>query len=62
MQQANGVIQKIMELDEDNAKRITKIIEKHLGKDKKLNEAEEEQADIIGLIVDDLQDFLDELE
>ncbi|WP_299831629.1 ATP-binding protein [uncultured Metabacillus sp.] len=62
MEKATSIINEIMEKDEDNAKKITKIIEKNLGKNSKLSEAEEEQADIISLIVDELQDFLEELE
>lgn len=54
------VITKIMENDENNASKISKIIETHLGKNKKLAEATEDQTDLIVLILDDLKDLLNE--
>jgi hypothetical protein len=62
MEKATEVIGTIMENEEDQSKKITKIIEKHLGKGSKLSEADEDQVDIVSLIVDDLQDLLEDLE
>lgn len=56
--QCNEVIIGLMEKDENNASKIKKTIENHLGKDKKLAETDEDQADIVGLILDDLQDLV----
>lgn len=58
MQEFNTVSKELMEKDENNASKIVKTVEKHLGKGKKVKEATEEQADIIALIVDDLKDLL----
>jgi hypothetical protein len=58
MKEAKEVIDKLMSADENNASKITKIIETHLGKGRKLAEATEEQTDMIALIVDDLKDLL----
>lgn len=41
-----------------NAAKITSIIEKYLGKKKKISEATPEQAEMIFLIVQDLKDEL----
>jgi hypothetical protein len=60
MKEAKEVIEKLMSADENNASKITKIIETHLGKGRKLAEATEEQVDMIALIVDDLKDLLNE--
>lgn len=60
MKEAKDVIDKLMSKNEGNASKITKVIETHLGKGKKLAEATEEQTDIIVLIVDDLKDLLNE--
>jgi hypothetical protein len=58
MKQATEIIQKLMSKDEKNAAKITKIIEEHLGKGRKLAEATEEQIEMVSLIVDDLKDLL----
>jgi hypothetical protein len=60
MKETKEVIEKLMSADENNASKITKIIETHLGKGRKLAEATEEQVDMIALIVDDLKDLLNE--
>ncbi len=57
MQETTNIIQTIMSNDENNASKITKVIEKHLGKGKKLAEADEDQSDMIVLILDDLKDL-----
>jgi hypothetical protein len=59
-QQATEIIQQLMSKDEKNASKITKIIEEHLGKGRKLAEATDEQMEMVVLIVDDLKDLLNE--
>lgn len=61
MSSAKVTIGEIMNNSEDNAPKIAKVIEKHLGKGKKLAEADEDQADLIVLINDDLKDLLNNL-
>lgn len=61
MDQVTKVITAIMEKDESYAPKITKTVEKHLGKGKKVSQATEDQADIVALILDDLKDMLNEL-
>jgi len=60
-EQASEIINTLMEKDENNASKITKIVETHLGKGKKLSETTEDQVDIIALIVDDLKEILNKL-
>lgn len=61
IQSATEVIGKIMEHSDEHAPKITKIVEKHLGKGRKLADTDEDQTDIISLIVDDLNDLLNKL-
>lgn len=58
MTKAQEIISSLMEASEDNAPRIVAVVEEHLGKGKKLNQATEEQVDIVVLITDDLKDLL----
>ena len=53
-------INAILEDDEDNASKITKIVDKHLGKGRRIAEAEEEQVDMLVLILDDLKELINE--
>ena len=53
-------IKAILEEDEDNAAKITKIVDKHLGKGRRIAEAEEEQVDMLVLIYDDLKELISE--
>jgi AAA domain len=46
----------------DYGSKITKIVESHLGKGKKVSQATEDQVDIVALILDDLKDLLNSLE
>lgn len=46
----------------DNTSKITKIVDKHLGKGKKVSQATEDQVDIVVLILDDLKDLIAEIE
>jgi hypothetical protein len=47
----------IMSKGEDNAPKITKIVDTHLGKGKKIAQATEDQVDILVLILGDLKDL-----
>lgn len=58
----NKTIKQIISIDEDDAVKITKIVDKHLGKGRKISDAEEEQVDMLALILDDLKDLLTENE
>lgn len=60
MNEINDLLTKIMNKSEDNASKITKVIEKHLGKGRKVSEANEEQLEMLILILDDLKDLLNE--
>lgn len=63
MKKATEVIKELVGKDgENNPPKITRIVDKYLGKGKKLAEANEDQVDIIGLIIDDLKDLLKESE
>ncbi|MGN0449480.1 MAG: ATP-binding protein [Ruminococcus sp.] len=59
-QEINATIKSILEEDEDNATKITKIVDKHLGKGRRIAEAEEEQVDMLVLILDDLKELISE--
>jgi len=61
MKEATETIGEIMEHGEEYAPKISKIIEKHLGKGRKLADTDEDQTDVIVLIVDDLKDTLKSL-
>jgi hypothetical protein len=59
MTDVTGVINELVNLDEENnPAKISKIIEKHLGKGRKLAEVDEEQTQMVVLILDDLRDLL----
>lgn len=62
IQEAQTVISTIMSKGEESAPKISKVIEQHLGKGKKLNQVTEDQVDIVALILSDLKDLLNELE
>ena len=58
MAEFQDVAGKLMTADSMNQKKITAIIEKYLGKKKKIAEATPEQVEMIYLIVQDLKDEL----
>lgn len=58
MTEFQDVAGKLMTADSMNQKKITAIIEKYLGKKKKIAEATPEQVEMIYLIVQDLKDEL----
>lgn len=53
-------IRSALKLDENNANKITKIVEKHLGKGRRIIEADEEQVEQLVLILDDLKELLED--
>lgn len=56
----NKQIRLLLEENEDYVSKITKIVDSHLGKGRKIAEAEEEQTDMLVLILDDLKELLSE--
>lgn len=48
----------LMQRDQSNGMKITSIIDKYLGKGKKISEATPEQAEMVYLIVDEIKDSL----
>lgn len=58
MDQVKETIGNIMEASEDNAPKISKVVEKHLGKNRKLADASEEQLEMVVLILDDLRELI----
>ena len=62
MTEAQEIITELMTVENDEIKqqntlKIVEIVERHLGKGKKLNQATNDQVDIVALIVSDLKDF-----
>ena len=53
-----SVVSTLMEANQSNAIKITEIIEKYLGKNKKVSECTEAQSELIHSIVEELQDLL----
>lgn len=56
MNEITEICRQLMESG-DYASKITKIVEKHLGKGKKVSQATEDQVDLCVLILDDLSDL-----
>ena len=54
------VINEILEKNDEDAVKITKIVDKHLGKGRRIADTEEEQIDMLVLILDDLKELLSE--
>lgn len=48
--------------NKDYTNKVTKLIEKHFGKGKKLSDVTDEQTDILVLVLDDLKDMKQEVE
>ena len=61
MTQVGEICGRIVEKDEKNAKKITKVVEKHLGKGKKVSECDESQVDIVVLVYDDLKELAEQI-
>lgn len=58
MEEIGEVINGLMEANEKNAEKITKIVDSHLGKGKRLADTEEDQVDIVAMVLDDLKDIV----
>lgn len=58
VQQINEIGTKLAE--EDRVEEVVDIIEKYLGKGKKVSEAKKNQVEILAVILDELKDLLDE--
>ena len=61
MSEFQGLAGDIMTANASNSAKITAIIEKYLGKKKKIAEATPEQVEMVYLIVQDLRDLRDEI-
>lgn len=55
LEEFSGEVKRIMEIDSNNAIRITQIVDKYLGKGKKVSEATPDQAELVYLIIEDLK-------
>jgi hypothetical protein len=58
VEQINELGSKIAEEDEDKLPDVIDIIEKHLGKGKKVSEAKKSQVEVLAVILDDLKDLI----
>lgn len=56
--QINELGSKIMEEDEDKLEDVVSVIEKHLGKGKKVSDAKKTQVEILAVILEDLKDLI----
>lgn len=55
MNEFNALVQKLMSENQTNAMKITSIVDKYLGKGKKVSDATPEQAEFIYLIVEEIK-------
>lgn len=55
MKEFNTLVSKLMADNQSNAYKITAIVDKYLGKGKKVSDASPEQAELVALIVDDIK-------
>ncbi|MNF88131.1 hypothetical protein D3C84_706170 [compost metagenome] len=60
VEQINELGSKVAEEDEDKLPDVIEIIEKNLGKGKKVSEAKKSQVDVLSIIFDELKDLLAE--
>ena len=51
----NEIVTELMNADQGNASKISKIVEKHLGAGKKVNQCNRSESDKIALIITDLK-------
>lgn len=58
MQEFTNIIEQLMEKDSTNANKITSIVERYLGKGKKVGDCTPEQSEQLELILIDLKDLL----
>lgn len=57
MNELQNIISNLMTQDQSNASKITSVIDKYLGKGKKVIDTTPEQAEFISLILDELKDI-----
>lgn len=58
VEEINALGSKIAEEDEDKVEDIVAIIEKHLGKGRKVSEAKKSQVEVLAVILEDLKDLI----
>lgn len=58
VQEINDLGQEIMEQDEDKLQDVVDVIEKHLGKGRKVSEAKKSQVEVLAVILEDLKDLI----
>ncbi|MCP1159295.1 ATP-binding protein [Bacillus infantis] len=58
VEQINEMGSKIMEEDEDKLEEVVGVIEKHLGKGKKVSDAKKTQVEVLSVILEDLKDLI----
>ena len=58
MAEFQNVVGELMQKDTKNGEKITEIVDKYLGKGKKVSDATREQAEIIYLIVSEIKEDL----
>ena len=55
MSEFNSIVSKLMAENQSNAYKITAIVDRYLGKGKKVSDATPEQAELVALIIDDIK-------
>ena len=58
MAEFQDIAQQLMAINQENSARITSIVEKHLGKGKKISECTERQIEVVDFVVDELKSLL----
>lgn len=58
MAEFQDIAQQLMTMNQENSTKITAIVEKHLGKGKKISECTERQTEVIDFVVDELKSLL----
>jgi hypothetical protein len=55
MEEFNNLVQKLMLENQSNAAKIVVIVDKYLGKGKKVSDTTPAQAELVSLIVDEIK-------
>ena len=58
MAEFQDIAQQLMAINQENSTKITAIVEKHLGKGKKISECTERQIEVVDFVVDELKSLL----
>lgn len=58
MAEFQDIAQQLMAINQENSTKITAIVEKHLGKGKKISECTERQLEVVDFVVDELKSLL----